>query len=43
MWAILQSDWSKYSPYISSYAASSKNKMAAQKQQEFFEQEKGEF
>ena len=33
--AILQSDWSKYSPYISSYTASSKNKTAAQKIRSF--------
>jgi hypothetical protein len=41
IWAVLQSDWLNYSPYVSSYTASiAKNKMAVQKLHEFCEAEK---
>ena len=40
IWAILQSDWSKYSPYISSYTANSKNKVFKNKKKANFSLEK---
>ena len=44
IWAVLQSDWLNYLPYISSYTASIvKNKMAVQKLHEFCEAEKRKF